>query len=72
MRTAAADKDARTEAAAEPLVSPVRSHTEWDPLEEVIVGRLDGATIPGHHPVVTCNIPPWAARAQGLAAGFRY
>ncbi|MEU1023826.1 amidinotransferase [Streptomyces sp. NPDC005900] len=56
----------------EPLVSPVASHNEWDPLEEVIVGRLDGATIPSSHPVVACNIPPWAARLQGLAAGFAY
>ena len=38
-------------------VSPVNSHNEWDPLEEVIVGRLEGATIPSGHPVVTCNIP---------------
>ncbi|MGV9406471.1 amidinotransferase [Streptomyces sp. NPDC003667] len=52
--------------------SPVGSHNEWDPLEEVIVGRLEGATIPSSHPVVACNIPPWAARLQGLAAGFRY
>ncbi|WP_374778290.1 amidinotransferase [Streptomyces sp. NBC_01310] len=57
---------------AEPSGSPVGSHNEWDPLEEVIVGRLDGATIPGSHPVVSCNIPPWAARLQGLSAGFRY
>ncbi|GAA2447425.1 amidinotransferase [Streptomyces glaucus] len=63
---------ATTAEAAEPLVSPVGSHNEWDPLEEIIVGRLDGATIPSDHPVVTCNIPPWAARLQGLAAGFRY
>ncbi|MGV9881466.1 amidinotransferase [Streptomyces sp. NPDC003006] len=56
----------------EPLVSPVNSHNEWDPLEEVVVGRLDGATIPSSHPVVACNIPPWAARLQGLAAGFEY
>lgn len=27
----------------------VNSHTEWDPLEEVIVGRVDGATIPEWH-----------------------
>ncbi|MFM9370548.1 amidinotransferase [Streptomyces sp. Da 82-17] len=52
--------------------SPVNSHNEWDPLEEVIVGRLEGATIPSNHDVVTCNIPPWAARFQRLAAGFRY
>ncbi|WP_033308729.1 amidinotransferase [Streptomyces iakyrus] len=57
---------------AEPLLSPVRSHTEWDPLEEIIVGRLEGATIPSGHAVVTCNVPPWAGRLQGLAAGFRY
>ncbi|MFI7319535.1 amidinotransferase [Streptomyces venezuelae] len=54
------------------LVSPVGSHNEWDPLEEVVVGRLDGATIPSSHPVVACNIPPWAARLQGLAAGHTY
>lgn len=53
-------------------VVPVSSHNEWDPLEEVVVGRLEGATIPSRHPVVACNIPPWAARLQGLAAGFRY
>ncbi|MFH8565678.1 amidinotransferase [Streptomyces sp. NPDC017988] len=57
---------------SETLGSPVNSHNEWDPLEEVIVGRLDGATIPSSHPVVACNIPPWAARLQGLAAGFEY
>lgn len=27
----------------------INSHTEWDPLEEVIVGRIDGATIPEWH-----------------------
>ncbi|MFP3988227.1 amidinotransferase [Streptomyces sp. E11-3] len=56
----------------EPLVSPVNSHNEWDPLEEVIVGRLDGATIPSDHPAVACNIPAWGARLQGLAAGLGY
>ncbi|MFE3323413.1 amidinotransferase [Streptomyces sp. NPDC059176] len=53
-------------------LSPVNSHNEWDPLEEVIVGRLDGATVPSRHPVVSCNLPPWAARLQGLAAGKKY
>ncbi|MFD5110260.1 amidinotransferase [Streptomyces cinereoruber] len=61
-----------TSGAADPPVSPVSTHNEWDPLEEVVVGRLDGATIPSDHPVVACNIPPWAARLQGLAGGFRY
>ena len=53
-------------------ISPVNSHNECDPLEEVIVGRLEGATIPSGHPVVTCNIPGMAARAQSLAAGWRF
>lgn len=61
-----------TSGAADPPVSPVSTQNEWDPLEEVVVGRLDGATIPSDHPVVACNIPPWAARLQGLAGGFRY
>lgn len=26
--------------------SPVWSCNEWDPLEEVIVGRVEGATVP--------------------------
>jgi glycine amidinotransferase len=60
------------EFAAQRLVSPVSSHNEWDPLEEIIVGRLEGAVIPSSHPVVTCNIPGMAGRAQALAAGFRY
>jgi glycine amidinotransferase len=50
----------------------VNSHNELDPLEVVIVGRLEGAVIPSDHPVVTCNIPGMAARAQSLLAGFRY
>ncbi|WP_369214868.1 amidinotransferase [Streptomyces flavofungini] len=55
-----------------PAVPPVNSHNEWDPLEEVVVGRLDGATIPSRHPVVACNLPRWAGRLQGLAAGRAY
>jgi glycine amidinotransferase len=51
---------------------PVNSHDEWSPLEEVIVGRLEGAVIPSNHPVVACNIPGLAAQAQALAAGFPY
>src|ERR1700730_3614591 len=53
-------------------VSPVNSHTEGDPRDEVVVGRLEGATIPSGHPVVTCNIPGLAAWAQSLVSGFRY
>jgi hypothetical protein len=35
---------------AAPAKTPiVNSHNEFDPLEEVIVGRLEGATIPEWH-----------------------
>jgi glycine amidinotransferase len=37
--------------------SPVMAWNEWDPLEEVIVGSLDGATIPTHHLTVIFNLP---------------
>jgi glycine amidinotransferase len=50
----------------------VSSHNEWDPLEEVIVGRLEGATIPSSHPVVACNIPGIARQAHSLFGGFHY
>ena len=28
------------------VTSPICSHNEWDPLEEVIVGRAENATVP--------------------------
>lgn len=31
---------------ATPATSPVEAYNEWDPLEEVIVGRVEGATVP--------------------------
>lgn len=48
------------------------SHNEWDPLEEVIVGRLDGAVIPSNHPVVASVIPGNAAWVLSLFGGFHY
>ena len=51
---------------------PVNSYNEWDPLEEVIVGRLEGATIPTGHISVLSNLPPLAAKVFRLAGGFRY
>ena len=51
-------------------LSPVCSHNEWDPLEEVMVGRLDGAVIPSNHPVVTCNVPGVTGRLFGLFAVY--
>ncbi len=52
--------------------SPVMAHNEWDPLEEVIVGRLEGATIPTSHVTVTFNLPQVAAKLYRLASGYRY
>ena len=59
-------------ASTEKQTSPVSSHNEWDPLEEIIVGRLEGSVIPSNHPVVTCNIPGMAAWGQAITAGLRY
>lgn len=35
----------------------VQSHNEWDPLEEVIVGTLEGAAIPPWHPMLQVTMP---------------
>ncbi len=51
---------------------PVNSHNEWDPLEEIIVGRLEGATIPSHHVSVTFNVPRALARIHAFVGGLRY
>ena len=37
-------------------VSPVSSHTEWDPLEEIVVGRVQGTAC-----------PPWHVTLKGAA-----
>ncbi|CAM9382634.1 unnamed protein product, partial [Ectocarpus sp. 8 AP-2014] len=41
----------------------VNSHTEWDPLEEVIVGRVDNATIPEWH---VSGKAVWPAKHWGM------
>lgn len=51
---------------------PVSSHNEWDPLEEVIIGRLEGAVIPPNHPAVTFNVPRAVARIYRFVGGYRY
>lgn len=50
----------------------VWSWNEWDPLEEIIVGRLEGATIPPYHVSVTLNVPSFTGRLHRLVAGRRY
>ena len=57
--------------AAKPA-SAVMSYNEWDPLEEIIVGRLEGATIPSNHITVTYNLPPSVMGLYRLAAGWKY
>jgi len=37
--------------------SPVRSYNEWDPLEEVIVGVVDGAFVPPWHIAMAAPMP---------------
>jgi glycine amidinotransferase len=64
----------KPKAAASPVRAeiPVSSYNEWDPLEEVIVGRLEGATIPSAHISVTSNLPSFSAKVFRLASGLRY
>ena len=41
--------ETNTETAKSNAYCPVNSHNEWDPLEEAIVGVVDGATFPPYH-----------------------
>ncbi len=43
---------------AETLACPVNSHNEWDPLEEVIVGRLEHAMLPDAQIINKHTFPP--------------
>ena len=54
------------------LACPVNSYNEWDPLEEVIVGSLEGAVVPSYHIAVTYNLPTSTAKLYRLFAGRRY
>lgn len=40
-----------------PEACPVSSHNEWDPLEEVVVGIVDGATVPPWSPMLEVTMP---------------
>lgn len=54
-------------------VSPVCSHNEWDPLEEVIVGLLDGAAVPPNHSIERSRgLTGVAAASFALLSGRRY
>ena len=59
-------------AGSETQSTPVSSFNEWDPLEEIIVGRLEGATIPPGHVTVTYNVPKPVGQLVKLFGGMRY
>ena len=47
---------------------PVNSHNEWDPLEEVIIGRLEHAMFPAWNVINNATAPPneWQAAAAAI------
>jgi len=61
-----------TPAPATPLVGPVQTYNEWDPLEEVIVGRLDGAVVPSNHISINISVPKRVIPLFALFSGVRY
>jgi len=40
-----------------PSTSPVEAYNEWDPLEEVIVGRVEGSTVPPYDVALASCLP---------------
>jgi glycine amidinotransferase len=58
----------RTEMA---MSCPVNSHNEWDPLEEVIIGSLDGAMFPAWNTINVVTAPPgeWVAAEARVGGG---
>ncbi|MEZ4732222.1 MAG: hypothetical protein R3E79_34325 [Caldilineaceae bacterium] len=50
---------------------PVNSHTEWDPLEEVIVGSLEGAMFPAWSTINEVTVAPGEWRAIEKMIGGR-
>jgi glycine amidinotransferase len=65
-------KSPGSEVITPPVSSAVNSHNEWDPLEEVIVGRLEMATVPTVHVSVDFNGKNWQTKLIRLLSGFRY
>jgi hypothetical protein len=66
------DRSAVVSALTYSAACPVNSWNEWDPLEEVIVGRLDGAVVPPFHVSVTFNRRHSTSWLHRLTAGRRY
>lgn len=57
---------------AVPSDCPVNSWNEWDPLEEVIVGHIDGAVTPAYHISASYNLSPMVRKLLWLFGGRRY
>lgn len=55
-----------------PQSSPVQVYTEWDPLEEVIVGIIDDIRIPDWDPNMNAVIPKHARDYFRTHAGQRF
>ncbi len=51
------DSDIEKKLATTTATSPVCSYNEWDPLEEVIVGVIDGANVPEWHIALEATMP---------------
>jgi hypothetical protein len=50
----------RREELADAVAAPARpvcAYNEWDPLEEVVVGVVDGAAVPSWHPALAATMP---------------
>ena len=60
------------QAAATLTASPVSAHNEWDPLEEAIVGTIDGAAIPPWHVALQATMPPesWPLFRERAGSGW--
>jgi glycine amidinotransferase len=52
--------------------SPVLSYNEWDPLEEVIVGRIDGASVPEWDVALASTMPARSEQFFRQNAGGRF
>lgn len=50
----------------------VCAHNEWDPLEEVIVGHVEGAVMPANHVSVRRSVPQLLGRLLPMVGGWRY
>jgi glycine amidinotransferase len=72
MATPSLNREEDTRETTPASTCPVHSYTEWDPLEEVIVGRIDGARTPSYHIATAYNLSPGVSRLFRLFGGRPY